>query len=62
MRSCKNISSNDIEGALYSFPSINLSQKAIDEAKKVNLPPDEFYCSKCIERTGIVVVPGSGFG
>eukprot|EP00828_Plagiopyla_frontata_P045280 TRINITY_DN76_c0_g2_i1.p1 TRINITY_DN76_c0_g2~~TRINITY_DN76_c0_g2_i1.p1 ORF type:complete len:510 (-),score=78.12 TRINITY_DN76_c0_g2_i1:118-1647(-) len=62
MRSCINISSNHIEGALYSFPSIKLSQKVIEEAKKAQLPPDEFYCCKCLENTGIVVVPGSGFG
>ena len=26
------------------------------------MEPDEFYCSELLEKTGICVVPGSGFG
>lgn len=26
------------------------------------MAPDAFYCSQLLEQTGIVVVPGSGFG
>ncbi len=32
------------------------------EAKKVNVAPDAMYCMKLLEETGVVLVPGSGFG
>lgn len=58
-----NIKCNEIEGAMYAFPTINLSQSAIEEAKKHNnMSPDTFYCYNLLLKTGIVVVPGSGFG
>jgi aspartate/methionine/tyrosine aminotransferase len=41
-----NISSVNIEGALYAFPKVTLSKKAIEAAKKVGLVPDAFYCLK----------------
>jgi alanine transaminase len=36
--------------------------KAIKEAQKRNMEPDALYCIELLENTGIVVVPGSGFG
>lgn len=53
---------NDVQGAMYAFPNIKLSPKAIEAAKKVNQLPDVFYCFKLLESTGMCVVPGSGFG
>uniref|UniRef100_A0A7S0JGZ5 Aminotransferase class I/classII large domain-containing protein n=1 Tax=Calcidiscus leptoporus TaxID=127549 RepID=A0A7S0JGZ5_9EUKA len=50
------------EGALYLFPRIELPIKAIAKAREVGLPPDEFYALKLLDATGLVVVPGSGFG
>ncbi len=43
---------NAVAGAMYAFP-------------RITLPPgvtDEEYCVALLERTGICVVPGSGFG
>lgn len=43
---------NPVDGAMYAFP-------------KIALPPgrtDQEYCMALLERTGICVVPGSGFG
>jgi len=57
----KNIKSNEVEGAMYAFPSIFLSQKAIEEAKRRKMAPDLFYTMEVLENTGIVLVPGSGF-
>lgn len=47
---------------MYLFPQLRLPQKAIDAAKSVNTAPDGFYARRLLEATGIVVVPGSGFG
>lgn len=51
-----------IEGSLYAFPSIILPEKAVVHAHKNNIEADELYCTELLENTGIVVVPGSGFG
>ena len=50
------------EGAMYSFPCLHLPQKAIDAAKAAGKTPDTFYCLALLEETGIVTVPGAGFG
>lgn len=35
---------------------------AVEAADKLGKPADWLYCSELLEQTGIVVVPGSGFG
>ncbi|KAL8803367.1 MAG: hypothetical protein Q9200_006245 [Gallowayella weberi] len=50
------------QGSMYLFPTINLPQRAIDAARAENRAPDEFYCIRLLDATGICVVPGSGFG
>lgn len=49
-------------GAMYLFPRIVFPQKFIDEAHLLNRHPDDLYCFRLLESTGICVVPGSGFG
>ncbi|KIV99348.1 uncharacterized protein PV09_09006 [Verruconis gallopava] len=49
-------------GSMYLFPTITLPQKAIEAAKEAGYAPDEFYCLKLLDATGVCVVPGSGFG
>jgi len=56
------VSCVDSPGALYLFPKITLSEKAIEEAKKKGMEPDAYYAMGLLEKTGICVVPGSGFG
>eukprot|EP00823_Brevimastigomonas_motovehiculus_P003227 TRINITY_DN194_c1_g2_i1.p1 TRINITY_DN194_c1_g2~~TRINITY_DN194_c1_g2_i1.p1 ORF type:complete len:503 (-),score=123.07 TRINITY_DN194_c1_g2_i1:410-1888(-) len=62
MNKSKNITCNSVEGAMYAFPNVRLPQKYVDEAKTKKLVPDAYYCQQLLESTGIVVVPGSGFG
>ncbi|KAF1854597.1 hypothetical protein Lal_00012342 [Lupinus albus] len=50
------------QGSMYLFPTINLPEKAAEAAKAEGRSPDEFYCMRLLEATGICVVPGSGFG
>ncbi|RMZ74936.1 hypothetical protein DV737_g5601, partial [Chaetothyriales sp. CBS 132003] len=50
------------QGSMYLFPTITLPPKAIQAAKDAGKSPDDFYCLALLDRTGICVVPGSGFG
>jgi alanine transaminase len=52
----------DPQGAMYLFPTIRLPPGATKEAAKEGRTPDEFYCMKMLEATGVCVVPGHGFG
>ncbi|PAA57803.1 hypothetical protein BOX15_Mlig029561g2 [Macrostomum lignano] len=53
---------NPVQGAMYAFPSLQLPEKLVDEAKAKGMEPDAFYCTALLEEKGICVVPGSGFG
>ena len=50
------------QGSMYCFPSIKLPQGAIEEAREQGTTPDTLYSLSLLERTGICVVPASGFG
>ena len=58
----KNVSCSEIQGAMYGFPRLHLSQSAIKAAKDMGVAPDFFYCLNLVNETGIMTVPGSGFG
>jgi alanine transaminase len=53
---------NSADGAMYLFPQIRLSQKAIAAAEHAGKAPDQFYCMALLEATGVCMVAGSGFG
>ncbi|KAI3386409.1 hypothetical protein SNEBB_000917 [Seison nebaliae] len=55
------ISCNPVCGAMYCFPKLELPSKLIEKAKSLEMTPDSYYCKELLERTGICVVPGSGF-
>ena len=50
------------KGSMYLFPTIEVPEKAIKAAEEEGKRPDDFYCLKLLDATGICVVPGSGFG
>ena len=50
------------QGAMYCFPSVKLPEGAIEAAKAQNMSPDTLYAISLLEKTGICVVPASGFG
>jgi len=56
------ISCQKAQGAMYCFPKIDIPQSAIEEAKKKAIAPDTMYALSLLEKTGICVVPASGFG
>jgi len=47
---------------MYGFPRLHLSKSAVDAAKKQGVQPDFMYCMDLVNETGIMTVPGSGFG
>ncbi|KAM5280907.1 alanine aminotransferase 1 [Ctenodactylus gundi] len=53
---------NPVQGAMYSFPRVQLPPRAVQRAQELGLAPDMFFCLSLLEETGICVVPGSGFG
>ena len=50
------------QGSMYLYPTIKLPAKAIEEAERKGKKPDEFYCGRLLDATGVCVVAGSGFG
>lgn len=57
-----NMSSQPIEGSMYGFPKVDFSEKALKHAASKGVPPDFMYCLEMVNQTGIMTVPGSGFG
>lgn len=53
---------NPIEGSMFAYPRIDVPERAQQAARDAGVTPDEFYCIRLLEETGICVVPGSGFG
>ncbi|KAK1288379.1 hypothetical protein QJS10_CPB19g01992 [Acorus calamus] len=60
--SLEGVTCNNAEGAMYLFPRLRLPQKAVKAAEAVKVSPDALYAHRLLDATGIVVVPGSGFG
>lgn len=56
------VSCVDSPGAMYLFPKVKLSDGAVEAARKADKEPDVFYALALLDKTGICVVPGSGFG
>ncbi|XP_014371068.2 alanine aminotransferase 1 [Papilio machaon] len=55
-------SCNAIDGSMFAFPRFEIPERAQRAARAQGIEPDEFYCLRLLEETGVCVVPGSGFG
>ncbi|CAK8696006.1 unnamed protein product [Clavelina lepadiformis] len=53
---------NTVQGAMYSFPRIEIPERAVRKAETCGMQPDAFYAHELLEETGICIVAGSGFG
>jgi len=51
-----------IEGAMYAFPKVIIKGYVMKKAISFATPADQIYCLEMLERTGVITVPGSGFG
>ncbi|CAE7566774.1 gpt [Symbiodinium pilosum] len=56
------VQSLPVEGAMYAFPQVYLPERFVKEAEAMGKAADMLYCIKMLEATGVIVVPGSGFG
>jgi len=56
------IRSQPIDGAMYAFASLDLPPGAIEAARARGMAPDAMWCMDLLRATGIIIVPGSGFG
>ena len=56
------ISCQPLTGAMYAFPNVALPAGAIAAADAAGKAADVFYALEVLQQTGIVMVPGSGFG
>jgi alanine transaminase len=56
------ITCNEAEGAMYAFPSIKMPAKFVAKCEAEGKKPDAEWAMQLLEKKGIVVVPGSGFG
>ena len=56
------ITCQTIEGAMYAFPSLALPARFVAKCAEAGQAADEAWCIELMESTGIVCVPGSGFG
>ena len=59
--SLENVTCQETDGAMYSFPQIILPPKALAAAEKAGKEGDVFYCLELLNETGLSCVPGSGF-
>lgn len=62
LNSLEGVHVNPPQGAMYAFPSITIPSRAIKAAQDAGYTPDGFYCMQLLDNTGVIVVPGSGFG
>lgn len=62
LNNLEGVTCNKAEGAMFLFPQIRLSKKAIEAAKSAKKAPDALYALQLLQSTGIVVLPGSTFG
>jgi alanine transaminase len=62
LNSLPGMSCQPLTGSMYAFPSITLPAGALAAAKEAGKTADVFYALQVLENTGIVMVPGSGFG
>jgi len=56
------VTCNNSDGAMYAFPNLSLPEKFVKDCESKGKVADAVYCMGILEETGIVVVPGSGFG
>lgn len=59
---CKNVECRAIMGGLYAYPRVLLPDSVVRRARECGQEPCEYFCKAMLEKTGVVTVPGCGFG
>lgn len=58
LNSMPGFSCQPVEGGGFVFPRLYLPPNAIHKAKEAGMQPDEFYCLRLLEESGVLVAPG----
>uniref|UniRef100_A0A672YT58 alanine transaminase n=1 Tax=Sphaeramia orbicularis TaxID=375764 RepID=A0A672YT58_9TELE len=61
LNSVPGFSCQPVEGGGFAFPRLHLPLNAIHKAKEAGMQPDEFYCVRLLEESGLLVNPGWNF-
>ena len=56
------LSCQPADGSMYIYFKVALPEKAVEVAKERGVAANFLYCEELLNMTGIVTVPGSGFG
>lgn len=62
LNSLEGVTCNDADGAMYVFPRVVFPPKFLAQCEASGEKPEMVYCMGLLEETGIVSVPGMGFG
>jgi alanine transaminase len=62
LNALEGVSCNAADGAMYCFPNLTFPKKFLDDCEAAGKVADVEYCTRLLMATGIVTVPGSGFG
>merc|ERR1719231_86217 len=62
LNSIEGIECQPVQGAMYAYPTISLPPKAVAAGRNEGVPADTKFALELLEKTGVCVVPGSGFG
>merc|ERR1712137_774018 len=62
LNAIEGIECQPIEGAYYAFPKVIVKGYVMKKAIFFATAADQIYCLEMVDRTGVVTVPGSGFG
>ncbi|CAE8616658.1 unnamed protein product, partial [Polarella glacialis] len=62
LNAIEGVSCQPIEGAMYAFPKVTIKGYVMKKAISLATPADQVYCMEMVDRTGVVTVPGGGFG
>ncbi len=61
LNTMSHIKCSQLEGGMYAFPRILMTESAIAAAKARNISADQLFCSEVLDNIGLVIVPGRHF-
>ena len=61
LKSMSGVSLGNLEASYHAFPSIDLPQKFVEEARAKQSDVDLHYCKQVLFNTGVALAPGSTF-
>jgi aspartate/methionine/tyrosine aminotransferase len=56
------MSCSPVHGAMYAFPRLHLNDRFVAHSLAESVDPDMKWCRMLLEKEGVLVIPGSGFG